>query len=102
MVLERSLGEGFELAPCESLWKRTPVLGGSGGGLPLVVRDGVDGFLTDEEEESAARLLELVRDPGLAAELGRAGRERVREHYLVTAALERELRALGAGSVRGG
>jgi trehalose synthase len=94
VVVERSLGEGFELAPCESLWKRTPVIGGTGGGLPLVVRDGVDGFLTDDEGEAAARLLELVRDPGLAAELGRAGRERVRERFLVTGALERELRAL--------
>ena len=101
VVLERSLGEGFELAPCEALWKRTPVIGGTGGGLPLVLRDGVDGFLADDEQVSAARLLELVRDPGLAAELGRAGRERVRDRYLVTAALERELRALGAGSVGG-
>jgi hypothetical protein len=40
--------------------------------------------------------VELVRDPGLAAEMGRAGRERVREHFLVTAALERELRAVAA------
>ena len=94
VVIERSLGEGFELTPCEALWKRTPVVGGTGGGLPLVVRDGVDGFLTDDESESAARLLELVRDPGLAAEMGRAGRERVRERFLVTSALERELRAL--------
>ena len=94
VVVERSLGEGFELTPCEALWKRTPVVGGTGGGLPLIVRDGVDGFLTDDESESAARLLELVRDPGLAAEMGRAGRERVRDRFLVTAALERELRAL--------
>ncbi len=94
VVVERSLGEGFELAPCEALWKRTPVVGGTGGGLPLAVRDGVDGFLTDDEGEAAARLLELVRDPGLAAEMGRAGRERVRERFLVTGALERELRAL--------
>jgi trehalose synthase len=94
VVLERSLGEGFELAPCEALWKRTPVVGGTSGGLPLIVRDGVDGFLNDDEAEAAARLLELVRDPGLAAEMGRAGRERVRERFLVTAALERELRAL--------
>ena len=69
-------------------------MGGTAGGLPLIVRDGVDGFLTDDESESAARLLELVRDPGLAAEMGRAGRERVRERFLVTGALERELRAL--------
>jgi trehalose synthase len=94
VVLERSLGEGFEIAPCEALWKRTPVVGGTGGGLPLIVRDGVDGFLSDDAAEAAARLLELVRDPGLAAEMGRAGRERVRERFLVTAALERELRVL--------
>ena len=43
---------------------------------------------------TAARLVELVRDPGLAVEMGRAGRERVRERFLVTAAAERELRAL--------
>jgi trehalose synthase len=94
VVVERSLGEGFELTPCEALWKRTPVVGGTGGGLPLIVRDGVDGFLADDESQSAARLLELVHDPGLAAEMGRAGRERVRERFLVTGALERELRAL--------
>lgn len=93
-VLELSLREGFDLAPCESLWKRTPVLGGAEGGLRLTVRDGVDGFLARDAGGLAERLVELVRDPGLAAEMGRSGRERVRERFLVTAALERELRAL--------
>jgi len=91
-VIERSLREGFELAPFEALWKRTPVV----GGLPLTVRDGVDGFLAPEPEQAAARIIELVRDPGLAIEMGRAGHERVRERFLVTSALERELRALAA------
>ena len=95
VVLESSLGEGFDLGPCEALWRRTPVVGGTGGGLPLTVRDGVDGFLADEVESTAAHLVELVRDPGLAVEMGRAGRERVRERFLVTAAAERELRRLG-------
>ena len=91
-VIERSLRDGFELAPFEALWKRTPVV----GGLPLTVRDGVDGFLAPEPEQAAAHIVELVRDPGLAIEMGRAGRERVRERFLVTSALERELRALAA------
>jgi trehalose synthase len=91
-VIERSLREGFELAPFEALWKRTPVV----GGLPLTVRDGVDGFLAPEPEQAAARITELVRDPGLAIEMGRAGHERVRERFLVTSALERELHALAA------
>ncbi|MEA2379324.1 MAG: trehalose synthase [Thermoleophilaceae bacterium] len=95
-ALELSLREGFDLAPCETLWKRTPVVGRADGGLRLTVRDSVDGFLAADPEQLAARLVELVRDPGLAVEMGRAGRERVRERFLVTAALERELRALAA------
>jgi trehalose synthase len=91
-VIERSLRAGFELAPFEAFWKRTPVV----GGLPIAIRDGVDGFLAPDTEQAAARIAELVRDPGLAIEMGRAGRERVREHFLVTQALERELRALAA------
>jgi trehalose synthase len=91
-VIERSLREGFELVPFEALWKRTPVVGGPS----LAVRDGVDGFLAPDADQAAARIVELVRDPGLAIEMGRAGRERVREQFLVTAALERELRAIAA------
>jgi trehalose synthase len=93
-AFELSLREGFDLAPCETLWKRTPVVGRADGGLSLTVRDSVDGFLAEDTEQLAARLVELVRDPGLAVEMGRSGRERVRERFLVTAALERELTAL--------
>jgi trehalose synthase len=96
-MIEQSLREGFELAPFEALWKRTPVVGGPG----LAIRDGVDGFLAPEPEQAAARIVELVRDPGLAIEMGRAGRERVREEFLVTSAVERELRAL-ASSLQAG
>jgi trehalose synthase len=98
-ALELSLREGFDLAPCETLWKRTPVAGRGDGALRLTVRDSVDGFLAADPGRLAERLVELVRDPGLAAEMGRAGRERVRERFLVTAALERELKAL-ADSVK--
>jgi trehalose synthase len=96
-AIERSLREGFELSPFEALWKRTPVVGGP----PFAVRNGVDGFLAPDADQAAERIVQLVRDPGLAIEMGRAGRERVREHFLVTAALERELRAV-ADSLQSG
>ena len=51
----------------------------------------MDGYLTDDVGEAAARVVELVRDPGLAIEMGDAGRERVRERFLVTRVLEDEL-----------
>jgi trehalose synthase len=91
VALQRSLREGFGLAASEALWKGTPVVGGRDGGLPLQVRDGVDGYLTGDVAETAQRIVELVRDPGLAIEMGEAGRERVRERFLVTRVLEDEL-----------
>jgi trehalose synthase len=92
VALQRSLREGFGLGASEAMWKGTPVVGGTGGGLPLQVRDGVDGYLTDEVPETAQRIVELVRDPGLAIEMGESGRERVRERFLVTRVLEDELK----------
>jgi trehalose synthase len=96
VALHRALREGFGLAASEALWKGTPVVGNPQGGLPLQVRDGLDGYLTETSEETAARIVELVRDPGLAIQMGRSGRERVRERFLVTRALEGELAVLGA------
>lgn len=98
--LQRSLREGFGLAASEALWKRTPVLAGTGTGPAQQVRDGRDGYLTDDVEQTAERLVQLVRDPALAVELGRSGRDHVQERFLVTRLLEDELRLLE--SVTGG
>ena len=90
----RALREGFGLGASEALWKATPVVAGRDGGVPLQVRDGIDGYLTDSPEQTAERLVELVGDPGLAIEMGKAGREHVREGFLVTRMLEDHLRLL--------
>lgn len=99
--VQRSLREGFGLAASEALWKRTPVVGGTGGGLPEQVRDGRDGYLTDDVEQMARWVTEIVADPALAAELGNSGHERVGERFLVTRLLEDELGLLEA-VLRGG
>jgi trehalose synthase len=92
--LQRSLREGFGLAAAEALWKRTPVVAGPGGGLAAQVEDGVSGYLVEDTQGMATRVVELVEDPGLAIELGSAGRARVKEQFLVTRLLEDELRLL--------
>jgi trehalose synthase len=98
--LQRSLREGFGLAASEALWKRTPVVAGPGGAIAAQVEHGHSGYITDDTAEMAARLVELVEDPGLATEMGNAGRRRVHGHFLVTRLLEDELRLLE--SVAGG
>ena len=96
--LQRSLREGFGLAASEALWKRTPVVAVDGGGIGLQVEDETSGYLVEDTQAMAARLVELVEDPGLAIELGSAGRARVQERFLVTRLLEDELRLLASVS----
>jgi trehalose synthase len=98
--LQRSLREGFGLVASEALWKRTPVVAGPGGGVPAQVRDGRDGYITDDVAQMARRVAELVEDPGLAVALGTSGRQHVQDHFLVTRLLEDELRLMQ--SVLGG
>lgn len=97
--LQRSLREGFGLAAAEALWKRTPVVAVDGGGIGRQVEDGTSGYLVEDTQAMAARLVELVQDPGLAIELGSAGRARVQEQFLVTRLLEDELRLMSDATV---
>ena len=55
------------------------------GGVPDVVRDGIDGFLVEPGDTDAAaeRLAELALDPDLRARLGESGRAYARERYSV-------------------
>src|SRR3954452_22478810 len=92
--LQRSLREGFGLAAAESLWKRTPVVAVDGGALNRQVEHGRSGYLVEDTFGMAERLEELVQDPGLAIELGTAGRRRVQERFLMTRLLEDELQLL--------
>ncbi len=94
--MHRSLREGFGLVASEALWKDTPVVAQPHGGIPVQVREGTEGHLAESIEEAGARIAELVRDPARAIEMGRAGRGRVRERFLVTRVVLDELRLLGA------
>jgi trehalose synthase len=76
----------------EAIWKGRPFIGGNVGGIPLQVEDGVSGFLVDSVELCAQRTLEILRDPELGKQLGRAGKEHVRRHFLTPRLLRDWLR----------
>ena len=92
VVVQKSIREGFGLVVSEALWKGTPVVAGRAGGIPLQMPDGVGGRMVDSVEECAAAMLELLNDRELAEQLGRSGREHVREHFLLPRLLMEELR----------
>ena len=84
VALAKSLREGFGLVVSESLWKRVPVVGGNVGGIRLQIRDGRTGYLVSTVREAADRATELLRAPDRRKAMGKAGREYVRRHYLIT------------------
>ncbi len=91
VALESTLAPASGITTIETLWAGTPVISSGARGAAHPVRDGSEGYLVDTPEAAAARLVELVADPGLAIELGAAGRELVRERFLITRLLEDEL-----------
>jgi trehalose synthase len=94
VMLQKSIREGFGLVISESLWKGTPVVAGRAGGIPLQMADGTGGVLIESVEQAAAEIVSLVRDADRAAALGRQGRDRVEEHFLLPRLLLNELMLL--------
>lgn len=83
VIVQKSLKEGFGLTVTEGLWKGKPVVAGNVGGIPLQIRDGWNGYLVSTVQETADRVLYLLRHPDAAGEMGIRGREFVREYYLL-------------------
>ena len=94
VVIQKSIREGFGLVVSETLWKRTPVVAGRAGGIPLQLEEGVSGYLVSSTEECAARTLELLVNEDLAARMGNAGHQYVRRNFLLLRLLRDELRML--------
>ena len=94
VVVQKSTREGFGLTVTEAMWKARPVVAGRVGGIVHQITDGEDGFLVDSVNETAARIVELLKDPELARRLGNEARETVRRRFLITTLLERELELL--------
>ena len=84
VVLQKSLKEGFGLTVSEAMWKAKPVIGGAVGGIPLQIVHGITGFLVHSVDGAAFRIRQYLNNPEMAGRMGKAGREYVRNHFLLT------------------
>jgi len=92
VVLQMSTREGFGLTVAEALWKRVPVVGRKVGGIPLQIIDGTNGYLVDTVEQAAERTLGLLKNREMALQMGAAGKEHVRNNFLIISELRDNLR----------
>jgi len=75
--------EGIPLTMLEAMAAGVPVVSTGVGGIPEVVKDGVNGYLVPKgsAELLAQRIGDTLADPAKAAELARNGRETVRTKF---------------------
>ena len=80
--------EGWGLSLMEAMACQKPVVASRVGGVPELVRDGVDGILVEPGDVRglALAIVRLLRDPGLARTMGTAGRQRVLDYSWDTTA----------------
>jgi trehalose synthase len=88
VVMQKSLKEGFGLTISEALWKAKPVVAGAVGGIPLQIRNKFTGLLCYTVEGAAYALRQLLSNPEYASQLGRNGKEHVRQNFLITSHLK--------------
>lgn len=86
VLVQNSVKEGFCLCVTEALWKGKPVVATKVGGIPLQIIEAQNGFLVEPQDKDAfaSRIVQLLRDPDMAEEMGRTARETVRENFLIT------------------
>jgi trehalose synthase len=96
VIVQKSLREGFGMTVTEAMWKGTPVIGGDVGGIRYQIKDGENGFLVSSVEETAERIVQLVKDQKLRERLGQKAHETVKSNFLMTRLLEQYLDLLGA------
>lgn len=82
IFLAPSLFEGFGKVFLEAMARGLCVVGTGAGGMPDVIRDGVDGFLVDYNDASGivACIERCWVDPGLARSVSMAAAARAREY----------------------
>jgi len=84
VIFQKSTKEGFGLTVSEAMWKGKPVIGGAVGGIPLQILHGVTGFLVYSIDGAAFRARQFLNNPEMAERMGAAGREYVRNNFLIT------------------
>ena len=84
IALQLAVPAGFGRSLAECHWKGKPSVVGPHGQLPEQVADGEAGVVARGALEAASAVVELLRSPIYAQELGRRARAHVEQNYLIT------------------
>ena len=91
VVIQKSIREGFGLVVSEALWKARPVVAGNAGGIPMQMTGNLSNYLVQSIEGCADKVVYLLKNPNIAARLGKEGKENVKRNFLMPRLIRDEL-----------
>jgi trehalose synthase len=86
VVVQNSLREGFGLTATEAMWKGVCVVGTRACGLRNQIRNGIDGILIQDPQDSGEigrRLDDILQEVRKRDYMARNGQQRVHQEFLV-------------------
>jgi glycosyltransferase involved in cell wall biosynthesis len=91
LVHASTTGEPFGQVIVEGMAAGKPVVATNGGGVPEIVVDGVTGLLVPmgDADALASAVCSLLENPQKALAMGRAGFQRVHEHFTIERTVDR-------------
>jgi trehalose synthase len=86
VILQKSTREGFGLSVAEAQWKGTPVVASKVGGIPEQIVNNKTGFLVDPQDITGCtdKVVTLLKDKKLSREMGKQGKDFVKNNFLIT------------------
>ncbi len=87
-ILQLSRREGFGMTVTEAMWRGKVVIGSNVGGIKFQIEDGKNGFLVENYQEAARRVVEVFKNPNLAEKIGQRAHNSVKRKFLVTRSLK--------------
>jgi glycosyltransferase involved in cell wall biosynthesis len=93
LLVHPAIMEGLGVSLLQAASAGVPIVASDAGGIPEAVRDGLNGLLVPPADVGALETAigTLLRDPGLAARMGSAGKALMRTEFSVDAMVEGNL-----------
>ena len=87
--------DGIPTALIEAMYLKTPVIGSKISGIPELIEDGINGFLTEPGDVRgiAEKMEKLLSDDSLRIAMGEAARKKINEEFNVEQNFEKLIRA---------